>query len=317
MLNPRWDRRYNPKDLRDWAQLEDTAPPVIYPFQNQILYRLLGKYYRTNGGNLLHPDNPRKSGAFFNMLSRTMEELKKQVVLKEDFDKKHHEEEWRKNQERDEDPMDKILREDDLRKDASLKKISLREQVDLGRFWISPDGKIMSPDKDIHHGEWISQHPEVLSESEDKVVRDNSGNLNAIMEHLFSDGWIRISGGIAEMSSDYQMPQLAKFLKDHTFETEHDSSIIILQHKDGKEEHENIDKIISEYGDEPILKLQASVISYRKMDSNVPNPLRENYDYSSEMGGPEWQNRVKNFEKKKETAGGKIHAENRDRKNNS
>ena len=33
--------------------------------------------------------------------------------------------------------------------------------------------------------------------------------------------------------------------------------------------------------------------------SAVPNPLRQNYDYSGEMGGPEWQNRVKNYMKKK------------------
>lgn len=33
--------------------------------------------------------------------------------------------------------------------------------------------------------------------------------------------------------------------------------------------------------------------------STVPNPLRKNYDYSSELGGPEWQNRVRNFLKRK------------------
>ena len=27
--------------------------------------------------------------------------------------------------------------------------------------------------------------------------------------------------------------------------------------------------------------------------SNVPNPLRTNYDYSNEKCGPEWQDRVK------------------------
>jgi len=32
--------------------------------------------------------------------------------------------------------------------------------------------------------------------------------------------------------------------------------------------------------------------------SPVPNPLRKNYDYSGEMGGPEWQNRVKTYMKK-------------------
>lgn len=168
MLNPNWTRVYDPKDIDDFNRLTASAPPIVYPFQSQILYRLLGRYYRTNKGNQLHPDNPRYLAAYFEMLERTMEELKKQVALKEDFEKRQHAEEWKQNQERDEDPIDRILREDELRRDASLKNISHRKA------------------------------------------------------------------------------------------------------------------------------------------SNVPNPLRTNYDYSAEMGGPEWQNRVKNFEKDQESAGGET-----------
>jgi hypothetical protein len=35
-----------------------------------------------------------------------------------------------------------------------------------------------------------------------------------------------------------------------------------------------------------------------KASSNVPNPLRTNYDYSNELCGPEWQARVKCYMKK-------------------
>ena len=35
-----------------------------------------------------------------------------------------------------------------------------------------------------------------------------------------------------------------------------------------------------------------------KPKSTAPNPIRQNYDYSTEMGGPEWQNRVKTLRDK-------------------
>ncbi len=42
--------------------------------------------------------------------------------------------------------------------------------------------------------------------------------------------------------------------------------------------------------------------------SAVPNPIRNNYDYSGELGGPEWQNRVKNFMKKRKERKAKFEA---------
>lgn len=165
MLNPRWESIYDPQDIADYDKLVGTAPPVQYPFQHQILYRLLQKYYRTNKGNQLHPENPRHLTAFFEMVQRTMEELKKQILLKEEFDERQNEEKWEAQRLLEEDPMDRVLREDEIRKNSGL-------------------------------------------------------------------------------------------------------------------------------------------ISYRQANSKVPNPLRQNYDYSSELGGPEWQNRVKNFEREQETAGG-------------
>ncbi len=354
MLNPNWMRVYDPKDIADYDKLMGTAPPVQYPFQHQILYRLLERYYRTNKGNQLHPDNPRHLTAFFDMVQRTMEELKKQVILKEDYEAQQ----WEEQRLRDEHPLDKLMREDELRKDSSLKKRGLKEDIDLGRFWISPLGSVMSPSKDLHHGEWMMQHPEVLNKYESGVVSRHSDDIKTIMEYLFADGWIRISGGVAEMYSEFQMPKLARFLETHVFDTERDSSILVLHHDNNEENAMKIGDIISKYGDNNMLELQASQssdkillpkkhiredlkeftelqekiedmkdedkealktsklssISFRKIASNVPNPLRKNLDYSNELGGPEWQNRVKTYEKLLKE---KPHAETRSRKGNS
>lgn len=206
MLNPRWDKVYDPKDIADFDKLMGTAPPIVYPFQHQILYRLLGKYYRTNKGNQLHPENPRHLGAFFDMVQRTMEELKKQVMLKDDFEERQRNEQWEQQREKDEDPIDRILREDEMKRNAS--------------------DKILLPKKHI---------------------KEDLKEFN------------ELQGKIEEMKNE--------------------------------------DK-------EALKKSSLSSISFRKISSNVPNPLRQNYDYSSEMGGPEWQNRVKNFEKDQESAGG-------------
>lgn len=53
-----------------------------------------------------------------------------------------------------------------------------------------------------------------------------------------------------------------------------------------------------------------------RREGSVPNPLRQNYDYSNEMGGPEWQNRVKKYRdlirKKKEALHGKRERDRKD-----
>lgn len=283
MLNKNWHKVYDPKDFEEYDKLMGTAPPLDYPFQKNILYRLLAKYYRTNKGNMLHPENPRHLGAFFEMLQRTMEELAKQVSLKKDYDDRRHIEEWNSNQERDEDPIDRILREDELKRDSSLTRISLREDIDLGRFWISPDGKTLKPDIDMTHYNWLMQHKELLTEEEQRHVNDAD-----FIPHMLSDGWIRISGGIVQIFSREELPRVADFLKLHTYKEEYESPVTIVVSNPEEMDTINIGEIISQYE------------TSKKTASNVPCPLRQNYDYSGELGGPEWQNRVKNFRKRKE-----------------
>jgi hypothetical protein len=251
----------------------DSSSPEFLQHNSQRINDLLKKYFVTKKGMPL--------GTEYNMyqklaiLRRTMQDLENMVEVEGSL-------RWHEQRDREEDLGAKLTREEDLRSDASFKRISLRDDIDLERFWINPQGQSLTPSKDLTHYEWLQAHPQLLSEKEK--------NPNASPTQLFEDGWIRISGGVAELSSENQMYPLAEFLIEHVFGTERDSTIMIVNHKDNKEFPMKIGDIIERYGDEQPLESQGSMrsISSRQV---VTNPLRKNLDY-----GPEWQSRVKEEE---------------------
>jgi hypothetical protein len=279
MLYKHWEKVYDPKDIDLWERLEGTAPPVIYPFQKNILYSLLAKYYRTNQGNSLHPERPKHATAYFEMLRRTMHELDRAVMERDS----KHETEWYELRDKEEDLGAKLTREDEMKRDASFRRISYREEVYLGRFWINPENRVLSPAEAVSHHAWIKKHPELLTEQERQAA-----DSPEFMKKLLSDGWIRISGAQIQMHSMKELPRVAEFLKEHAYKEEMDSSVWVITADPDDMVDMKIGDIISQHG----ISKQAS--------STVPNPLRRNFDYSNEAGGPEWQNRVKTVEDKKD-----------------
>ncbi len=84
MLNPNWRNVYEPIDFDMWVSLSAGAPPIVYSSQEQKLWYLLKKYYRTSGGNSLNPRNETISfNAYFSMLKRVMEELAETIAEEE------------------------------------------------------------------------------------------------------------------------------------------------------------------------------------------------------------------------------------------
>lgn len=123
MLNPNWKKEYDPKDFKDWSKLLSSAPPVVYPFQYEILYKLLRKYYRTNKGNPLNPDSQNKSGAYWDMVTRAMSELERAVAA----DERDQEIAWYEQRDKEEDLGAKLTREHDLNSSSSMNNISYRK----------------------------------------------------------------------------------------------------------------------------------------------------------------------------------------------
>jgi len=281
MLNPYWERVYDPKDFEMWKRLEGTAPPVIYQFQKQILYGLLEKYYRTNKGNVLHPDNPKYPAAFLEMLTRTMDELARAVAARDS----KSEESWYEQRDKEEDLGAKLTREDDLKRDASLRKISLRKDVDFGRFWISPRGEEYNPPSTLSHGAWMEFHKNLLSPEERGLC-----GTPYFLPTLLSDGWIRISEHFIQIHSQKELPRVIEFLKKHTTKAQQNLQCFLVTSEPEDMEGYSIGDIISG-------RMRKMLAAMEDPSSPVPNPLRRNYDYSSELGGPEWQNRVKNYRK--------------------
>lgn len=443
MLNQHWEKVYDKKDWELWDKLQHTAPPLTYPFQYDILYKLLKKYFRTNAGNNLNPQTEKSVNQLYRILEKTMAELENAAIAAQERDNKQ----WHEQRDREEDPNAKSLREEEMeqtRREAASKP-SMGKNFNMGRYWIDHFGEyFLVGSSEMEHGDWIKHRPHILSHQELEDAEKFKNNYPAFMEELIRDGWIRISGDIAEMYNETGLHNLATFLHNEVPARKWNNKIaLVMMQKDAYKEVTIGDIIATYYGggfdsglqkaanaaDDFInywdkaknkdfsrywrllrrkkRKKKASIertaglrdfihnllfkyhknkadsikqsvigdltnysddeiknsISYLKnsiMDaedkyeaesiadsirdvedliskldqeldkrglkytvmergdsllpylmpkasaSNVPNPLRENYDYSNEMCGPEWQNRVKCYMKKKKKREAKL-----------
>lgn len=305
MLNPNWPKYPYKQDLELWAKVALGGTEFMERNHGNI-ERLLDKYFVTKkwGGNL----GPGYSWyQKLSILGQTMAELENAIPEHE----RKENEDWHAQRDREEDLGARLTREDEIervRRESSSRKICISQlhanSIELGRFWINKYGEAFPVSKDVHHAEWIMNHPDILNPKEMALAKKNASNPEAFLDFLFANGWIRISGFVAEMYSEYQMPNLAEFLKEKTFDVEQDDGVTIIFTGKPEEKSIKIKDIISRYGkDAGEFQLTGSIISSRDLSKSsiskgsVPNPLRQNYDYSGELGGPEWQNRVKNYKK--------------------
>lgn len=221
MLNQHWKQYYDPKDLEDWGKLKHTAPPITYPFQYEILHRLLRKYFRTLKGNTLNPESSRNINQLYRILEKTIESLEKAVIEDEAYTEQQESEQWHAQRDLEEDPGAKMLREEEMekvRREASSKKTlsPIGGGFNMGRYWIDHFGEyFLVGSSDLEHGDWIKHRPHILSEQELLDVDKFKDNYPAFMEELVRDGWIRVSGNLVEMYDDSGLPNLAIFLHSH------------------------------------------------------------------------------------------------------
>ena len=125
-------------------------------------------------------------------------------------------------------------------------KSEITPDVNIGRYWISNSGQVLSPDADKHHSEWIMNHIELLDDREKVMVQKYKDTPKKFTEMLFADGWIRISRYVVQMHHEYDMPKLATFLKSRS-NLNVDWKLTIIFTKDGREESMSIKDIISKY----------------------------------------------------------------------
>ena len=308
MLNPKWHNHPYEEDLQLWYKIENASPMFIERHHGDI-DRLLNKYFVTEKwGGSLGPGYTYYQK--IHMLKRAMESLEFAIP---EYQAKSNEE-WHEQRDREEDPGARLTREDEIekvRRESSnrSKHIISRLQantIDLGRFWINPKGEAFPVNKDIHHAEWIVAQTDLLDDREKVQAKKYADKPELFLGILFANGWIRISGFVAQMYSEFQMPNLVKFLKEKTFETEQDEGITIVYSKDDLTQSMSVGEVVSRYGEGD---------GGFELTGSVPNPLRRNYDYSGELGGPEWQSRVKHYMKliyKKEAPDDKPERDSKD-----
>lgn len=125
MLNPRWKSVYDKNDWNEWLKLDRTSP-ITSPSQHQALNRLLDKYFRTNAGGGLNPEEPRSTGQRMSILRKTMEELDKAVMADQEQESHQYEEQRLK----DIDPEDIRIMQDELVRGSNM-LISYREAANI------------------------------------------------------------------------------------------------------------------------------------------------------------------------------------------
>jgi hypothetical protein len=131
---------------------------------------------------------------------------------------------------------------------ASLKISSMEESLaDVGRYWISPKGKALRVDDDIHHGEWIAKHPEILNDQEKNWAAKMESNPDNFLNHLFADGWIRVSGFVAQMFNEFSMPMLARFLDENADDSQLNQQMTIIYSGNDVVNSMMVDEIIEKY----------------------------------------------------------------------
>jgi hypothetical protein len=121
--------------------------------------------------------------------------------------------------------------------------------IDLGRYWINPEGGYFPIEAGTPHPQWIASHPEILSNDKEKGWAER---YKATPEHLiallFADGWIRVSGDIIQLFNEHGMPTVAEFLQGHCHGDDLNKTISVVYSTTGKTISESVEEIISRYG---------------------------------------------------------------------
>lgn len=294
MLNPNWIKFGEDvikKDIADWKKVLGTLP-AVYPFQFQIINRLLDRYYRTEKGNSLNPNSVKvtRLTAKIEMLYRAMDSLEIAMASEQ----RERARQWEEQSDREKDPIDLMLRDEEIRKNMEeIASISCRhiktaaediKMANLGRLWLAPDGhKVYPVSKSLQHPDWMHHHLMLLTEEEKLSAqkhKDDPDYLNELAEMLFKDGWIRISGFACQMYSSEGLKKLAGFLRRHINPMSKGNSIQIVFNNGDESKTMTIESLIDDYDNSRDRRMASLRISSREL---LPGGLasgmsEENFD---------------------------------------
>lgn len=272
MLNPNWQIHYDENDWKIWKDIQGHAPFKLARVR-KYMHDLLKKYYRTKNGGPFNVnrylDTDRYADddrAKYNALTDTMKLLGEAEM----HQRENKADEFRKNQDRDENPADAEERKY-WEKNIGASLISYRKAslIDERGFWISPEEEIIEIREDESHASWALEH-------------FKSKDFRAVWTKMMDDGWIRIRIELDE-DTDKLIADLS--LKDLSLLKNVPEEIKMMIYS--CEEIRITDKITGDY--KVLEKNELTKIA------SVPNPIRKNEDY-----GISWLDRVRNFEEKRE-----------------
>jgi hypothetical protein len=130
------------------------------------------------------------------------------------------------------------------------------------------------------------------SNKEISVVHDQDGSLETVTIQEVISSFGRNSGGLESTGSvDRLHGGAADGMPDSKFDSKK-----LQEGADHEMEHTNDRGLAKEIAKDHLIEDPEYYEKVKQIEgSGVPNPLRQNYDYSNEMNGPEWQNRVRKY----------------------